>query len=167
MLAHTLLNLFVGEQCPRRKYLIPGSRVLERNHSLQVTIKTNLLAELKISTKHRTKSLTHQTGNHPVTCFVSRPSGITLVTCHSLQVTVKTKSWCRVMAIFARGCTLWVVLMSHCCTSYPQQCPRLKSRGRGSSNMCGRRGASRFRQAGPPHHTCHGGTSRRLCMGGL
>ena len=38
------------------------------------------------------------------------------------------------MAIFARGCTLWVVLMSHCCTSYPQQCPRLKSRGRKSSN---------------------------------
>ena len=55
-------------------------------HSLQVTIKTNLLAELK----HRTKSLTHQTGNYPVTCFVSRPSGITLVKFHSLKVTIKT-----------------------------------------------------------------------------
>ena len=42
--------------------------------------------------------------------------------------------------------------MCYCCTSYPQQCPPLKSRGRGSSNICGRRGASRFRQAGPPHH---------------
>ena len=41
--------------------------------------------------------------------------------------------------------------MCYCCTSYPQQhysCPRLKSRGRGSSTMCGRRGASRFRQVG-------------------
>ena len=43
-----------------------------------------------LSTKHRTKSLTHQTGNYPVTCFVSRPSGITLVEFHSLQVIVKT-----------------------------------------------------------------------------
>ena len=36
MLAHTLLNLFVGEQCPRRKYryLIPGTRLLERNHGV-------------------------------------------------------------------------------------------------------------------------------------
>ena len=33
----------------------------------------------QVSTKHRAKSLTHQTGNYPVTCFVSRPSGITLV----------------------------------------------------------------------------------------
>ena len=40
-----------------------------------------------LSTKHRTKSLTHQTGNYPVTCFVSsRPSGITLVKFHSLGV---------------------------------------------------------------------------------
>ena len=31
-------------------------------HSLQVTIKTNLLAEL-LSTEHRTESLSHQTGN--------------------------------------------------------------------------------------------------------
>ena len=30
-------------------------------------------------TKHWTKFLTHQTGNYPVTCFVSKPSGITLV----------------------------------------------------------------------------------------
>ena len=37
--------------------------------------------------------------------------------------------------------------------TYPQQCPRMKYRGRGRSNMCGRRGASRFRQAGPPHVT--------------
>ena len=43
-----------------------------------------------LSTKHRTKSLTHQTGNYPVTCFVSRLSGITLVKFHSLQVTIKT-----------------------------------------------------------------------------
>ena len=43
-----------------------------------------------LSTKHRTKSLTHQTGNYHVTCFVSRPSGITLVKFHSLQVTIKT-----------------------------------------------------------------------------
>ena len=43
-----------------------------------------------LSTKHRTKYLTHQTGNYPVTCFVSRPSGITLVKFHSLQVTIKT-----------------------------------------------------------------------------
>ena len=43
-----------------------------------------------LSPKHRTKSLTHQTGNYPVTCFVSRPSGITLVKFHSLQVTIKT-----------------------------------------------------------------------------
>ena len=43
-----------------------------------------------LSTKHRTKSLTHQTGNYPVTCFVSRPSGITLVKFHSLQITIKT-----------------------------------------------------------------------------
>ena len=91
MLAHALLNLFVDEQCPRRKYLMPGTRVVER-------------------------------------IMVSRD------------------------AIFARGCTLQVVFMCYCCTSYPQQCPRLKSRGRGSSNICGRRGASRFRQAGPPHH---------------
>ena len=56
------------------------------HYSLQVTIKTNLWHSL--STKHRTKSLTHQTGNYPVTCFVSRPSGITLVKFHSLQVTV-------------------------------------------------------------------------------
>ena len=48
-------------------------------NSLQVTIKTNLLAELK-----------HQAPNYPVTCFVSRPSGITLVKFHSLQVTIKT-----------------------------------------------------------------------------
>ena len=54
--------------------------------SLQVTIKTNLLAELK----HRIKSLTHQTGNYPVTRFISRPSGITFVKFHSLQVTIKT-----------------------------------------------------------------------------
>ena len=43
-----------------------------------------------LSTKHRTKSLTHQTGNYPVTCFVSRPSGITFVKFHSSQVTIKT-----------------------------------------------------------------------------
>ena len=30
-------------------------------------------------TKHWTKFLTHQTGNYPVTCFVSKPSRITLV----------------------------------------------------------------------------------------
>ena len=30
-------------------------------------------------TKHWTKFLTHQTGNHPVTCFVSKPSRSTLV----------------------------------------------------------------------------------------
>ena len=30
-------------------------------------------------TKHWTKFLTHQTGNYPVTCFVSKPSTITLV----------------------------------------------------------------------------------------
>ena len=63
-------------------------RLVQRGHSLQVTIKTNLLQSL--STKHRTKYLTHQTGNYPVTCFVSRPSGITLVKFHSLQVTIKT-----------------------------------------------------------------------------
>ena len=51
--------------------------VLCTKNTLQVTIKTNLLAD-----KHRTKSLTHQTGNYPVTCFVSRPSGITLVNIH-------------------------------------------------------------------------------------
>ena len=44
-----------------------------------------------LSPKHRTKSLTHQTGNYPVTCFVSRPSGITLVKFHSLQVTIKIR----------------------------------------------------------------------------
>ena len=38
-----------------------------------------------LSTKHRTKSLTHQTGNYPVTCFVSRPSGITSVNFDSLH----------------------------------------------------------------------------------
>ena len=37
------------------------------HYSLQVTIKTNLWQSL--STKHRTKSLTHQTGTYPVTCF--------------------------------------------------------------------------------------------------
>ena len=30
-------------------------------------------------TKHWTKFLTHQTGNYPVTCFVSKPSRITFV----------------------------------------------------------------------------------------
>ena len=43
-----------------------------------------------LSTKHRTISLTHQTGNYPGTCFVSRQSGITLVDFHSLQVAIKT-----------------------------------------------------------------------------
>ena len=57
-------------------------------HSLQVTIKTNLWQSL--STKHRTKSLSHQTGNYPVTCFVSRPSGITLVQFPTLQVPIMT-----------------------------------------------------------------------------
>ena len=32
-----------------------------------------------VITKHWTKFLTHQTGNYPVTCFVSKPSGMTLV----------------------------------------------------------------------------------------
>ena len=46
-----------------------------------------------LSTKHRTKSLTRETGNYPVACFVSRPSGITLVKLRSLQVTIKTNIW--------------------------------------------------------------------------
>ena len=29
-----VLNLFVGEQYPHRKYVIPGTRVLERNHGV-------------------------------------------------------------------------------------------------------------------------------------
>ena len=43
-----------------------------------------------LSTKHRTESLTHHTGNYPVTCSVSRPSGITLVKFYSLLFTLKT-----------------------------------------------------------------------------
>ena len=38
-------------------------------------------------TKHWTKFLTHQTGNYPVTCFVSKPSRITLVELSSTRVT--------------------------------------------------------------------------------
>ena len=59
---------------------ISNSVGLGNIYSLQVTIKTNLLAELKHQAPNfGTKSLTHQTGNYPVTCFVSRPSRITLV----------------------------------------------------------------------------------------
>ena len=42
-------------------------------------------------TKHWTKFLTHQTGNYPVTCFVSNPSRITLV------VLSISRSWAAVM----------------------------------------------------------------------
>ena len=56
-----------------------------KKDSLQVTIKKRIFWQSL--SKHRTKSLTHQTGKYPVTCFVSRPSGITLVKFHSLQVT--------------------------------------------------------------------------------
>ena len=77
------------------------------------------------------------------------------------------KSWCRVMQFLHVDALFRLCSCVTAVLSYPPQCPRLKSCGRGSSNMCGRRGASRFRQAGPPPHTCHGGTSLRLCMGGL
>ena len=52
--------------------------------SLTRVTKSNLLAlgTTQISsffTRHWTKFLTHHTGNYPVTCFVSKPSRITLV----------------------------------------------------------------------------------------
>ena len=84
------------------------SRHEDNLHSLQVTIKTNLLAELMH--KHRTKSLTHQTGNYSVTCFVSRPSGITLVKFHSLQVTIKTN----LLACYTTGATVAILSIGYC-----------------------------------------------------
>ena len=71
--------------------VVPGTvsfaiahRLLYMNTSLTRVTKSYLpaLGTTQISssfTKHWTKFLTHQTGNYPVTCFVSKPSRITLV----------------------------------------------------------------------------------------
>ena len=45
-----------------------------------------------LSTKHRTKSLTHQTGNYPVSCFVSRPSVYSYL-CRSLDTSISSISY--------------------------------------------------------------------------
>ena len=95
-------------------------------HSLQVTIKTNLWQSL--STKHRTKSLSHQTGNYPVTCFVSRPSGITLVKFHSLQVTIKISR--------RRGNSRLVKLDTLYCKTRHLQLFRSSSRGNALEYIC-------------------------------
>ena len=66
-------------------YLASMKRNFDRSlfKSLTRVTKSYLLAlgTTQISsyfTKHGTKFLTHQTGNYPVTCFVSKPSRITL-----------------------------------------------------------------------------------------
>ena len=85
-----ILNWF-GNPVACRTFRIPADCVLCRytswivgllfHGSLQVT--TRPIFWQSLSTNHRTKSVTHQTGNYPVTCFVSRSSGITLVKFHS------------------------------------------------------------------------------------
>ena len=55
------------------------SYAYDHEHELpKVTFYLSALGTTQISS-YRTKFLTHQTGNHPVTCFVSKPSRITLV----------------------------------------------------------------------------------------
>ena len=44
-------------------------------------------------TKHWTKFLTHQTGNYPVTCFVSKPSRVTLVELYHEHELPKVTFW--------------------------------------------------------------------------
>ena len=74
------------ERRPREVWYTPSCTTVkgQLRQSLTRVTKSYLLAlgTTQISsyfTKHYTKFLTHQTGNYPVTCFVSKPSRITLV----------------------------------------------------------------------------------------
>ena len=58
----------------RSQRLISLTRVTK---SYDLALGTNQISSF--FTKHWTKFLSHQTGNYPVTCFVSKPSRITLV----------------------------------------------------------------------------------------
>ena len=79
-------NAVRGHRTGSNTWCSPRGYVLMVTHrkSLTRVTKSYLLAlgTTQISsffTKHRTKLLTRQTGNYPVTCFGSKPSRITLV----------------------------------------------------------------------------------------
>ena len=87
-LNYSVLTLFIGEvrSAPRNGLYLRDRGCIYRASTTPIitrVTKTFLaLGTTQINsyfTKNWTKFLTHQTGNYPVTCFVSKPSRITLV----------------------------------------------------------------------------------------